>query len=115
MKPEPWHGPFVQSLEEAADLDRQRAGWADRTDANFPMPTELISQVFDDSGIDDLLGTGEVVFSESTDAALRTLSAAVAEIDLDQHPEQLWASETWRGFVNEAARVLSLVRSDLAQ
>jgi hypothetical protein len=105
----------VRSLEEAADLDRQRAAWVDRTDAHFPAPTELVSQVFDDSGIDDLLGTGELVFSQRTDAAIRALSALVEEMGLDEDPVQLWVSETWRGFANNAARVLALVRADLAR
>lgn len=115
MKLEPWHRPFVQCLEEAADLDRQRAAWVERTNAHFPPPTELVSQVFDDTGVDDLLNKGGIVFSESTDAALRALSALVAGIKLDEDPERLLASDTWLGFVQEAARVLSLVRKDLAE
>jgi hypothetical protein len=113
MKAQVWHYGFVQSLEEASDIDAQRAAWANRTNNHFPEPAELICQIFDDTGIDDLLADG-VVFSETTDAALRRLSALAARLDLDEAPERLMSSEGWLEFAHETARVLDLVRQDLA-
>jgi len=114
MKTQVWHAGFIQSLEDAADIDEQRTAWADRTSTHFPAPAELICQIFDDSGIDDLLAEG-VVFSETTDAALRRLSTLAAGLDLDGEPGRLVSSERWLEFAREAARVLALVREDLAE
>lgn len=107
-----WHAGFIQSLEEASDVEAQRAAWVDRTNTQFPAPTELICQIFDDSGINDLLAEG-AVFSETTDAALKRFSALTARLDLDEEPERLMASKRWLEFAREAARVLALVRKDL--
>ena len=114
MKIQAWHAGFLLSLEEASDIDAQRAAWVDRTSTHFPEPTELICQMFDDSGIDDLLAEG-VVFSETTDAALRWLSALAARLDMDQSPERLMSSNGWLEFARETARVLALVREDLEE
>lgn len=114
MKTQSWHSGFVKSLEEASDIGAQRAAWVDRTSIHFPEPTELICQIFDDSGVDDLLAEG-VVFSDTTDAALRRLSELAARLDLDQAPERLISSEGWIQFALETARVLALVREDLAK
>jgi hypothetical protein len=114
MKAQVWHAGFIQSLEEASDIGGQMAAWVDRTNTHFPAPAELICQIFDDSGIDDLLGEG-VVFSETTDAALRRLSTLAAGLDLDEEPGRLVSSEGWLDFAREAARVLALVREDLAE
>lgn len=109
MTMEAWHARFVQSLEEASDIDAQRAAWVDRVNIHFPAPAELICQLFDDSGIDDLLAEG-VVFSETIDAALRRLSALAARLDLGAEPEQLVSSGVWLEFVHETARALAMVR-----
>jgi len=114
MKVQVWHAGFIQSLEEASDIDGQRTAWVDRTNTRFPAPDELICQIFDDSGIDDLLAEG-VVFSETTDAALRRLSTLAAGLDLDEEPGRLMSSEGWLEFAREAARVVALVREDLAE
>ena len=113
MKAQVWHAGFLQSLEEASDIDGQRSAWVDRTNTRFPAPAELICQIFDDTGIDDLLAES-VIFSEATDAALRRLSTLAAGLDLDEEPGRLVSSERWLEFAREAARVLALVREDLA-
>jgi len=113
MKMRAWHADFVQSLEEATDIDAQRAAWIARTNTDFPEPTELLCQIFDDSGVDDLLAEG-AVFSEATDVALRELSQLASRQDLTETPERLLSSEGWLEFAREAARVLALVREELA-
>ena len=114
MKAQSWHAGFVRSLEEVSDIEAQMAAWMDRANANFPDPAELICQIFDDSGVGDLLADGRV-FSEATDAALRRLSVLAERLDLDQSPERLLSSEGWLEFVRETAGVLALVRVELAE
>lgn len=110
----PWQAAFIESLEAASDIDRQRVAWVDRTGPFFPDPVELICQIFDDSAIEDLMAKG-VVFSETTDAAIRRLDALVEGLILDQKPKQLLASEDWIEFAREAGRVCALVRGHLAE
>ena len=114
MKAQAWHTGFVQSLEEASDIDAQKAAWVDRTSTHFPEPAELICQIFDDSGIDDLLAEG-ALFSETTDAALKQLSKLAARLDLDESPERLVLSDGWVEFARETAKVLALVKEELAE
>lgn len=109
---QPWHAGLIESLEAASDLERQRSAWLGRGGPHVPDPVELVCQIFDDSAIDDVLAEG-VVFSSSTDAMLRRLSALAAELDLTLPPEALLASEGWVGFTREAARALAAVRADL--
>ncbi|MEZ4376172.1 MAG: hypothetical protein R3B07_35530 [Polyangiaceae bacterium] len=112
MKTQAWHTGFIQSLEEASDIEAQKAAWVDRRSTHFPEPAELICQMFDDSGIDDLLAEG-AVFSETTDAALRRLSKLAARLTLDESPERLALSDEWGEFARETARVLALVKEEL--
>lgn len=114
MKTQGWHVDFIQSLQDASDIEGQRSAWIERTNMEFPAPGELICQIFDDSGIDDLLDES-VVFSTATDAALRRLSKLAAGIRLDQEPERIVSSDGWVEFVRESARALALVREDLAR
>ncbi len=114
MTPEPWHAGFVESLEQAADLDGQRTAWGERTNIQFPTLVELMCQLFDDSAITDLLAEGGV-FSEATDDALRRLIVISEGLDLEDDPERLLSSAGWLAFVGAAARALELVRADLAE
>ena len=114
MKTQNWHGGFLQALEEIANTTRQRQSWVDLSDSLFPSPTELVCQLFDDSGVNDLLEKG-IVFSEDTDAILRRLSSLAGELDLDISPEVLLSSAQWIELTYQAARALDMVRADLAQ
>lgn len=110
---EPWLDSFAESLRDAADLNGQKEAWVERKRVDFPSPVELLCQIFDDSGVGDLLDAQRCVFSTTTDAALRKLAKQAARLDLDQEPKQLVASEAWIEFALEASRVLDLVRADL--
>lgn len=106
-----WHDWLVESLEMACDHAAQRAGWVDAT-RFFPPPVEVICGIFDDSAIMDLLARGPV-FSELTDASLRSLDTLAEAVDVDLHPKVLLASAAWLAFTREAERALALLRDDL--
>lgn len=114
MTMEPWHAGFLESLEAAADLHGQRTAWVDRTNTQFPDPVELMCQLFDDSGVFDLLADGGV-FCEATDAALRRLSVLADGLDVEADPGLLLSSAGWLEFAGAAARALELVSADLAE
>lgn len=63
MQQDPWHDYLVDSLEHATDLDSQRTAWDDRTLIELPInPGELMCQIFDDTGIGDLVDAGRPIF-----------------------------------------------------
>jgi hypothetical protein len=105
MKPEPWHATFIQSLQELADLQAQTRAWVGGAAPEFPSPTELVCQVFDDSGILELLARGPV-FSPETDACLLEVSRRVDEVDLEQPPQDLVRNAAWLCVVHAAADAL---------
>jgi hypothetical protein len=112
MRKQDWHAGFLQSLAEMADIVMQRQAWIEKAQSRFPSPTELVCQVFDDSGVDDLLAKG-LVFSEATDNVLRRLSGLVARVNLDVRPQELLSSKHWFEVTEEAALALDMVGADL--
>src|SRR5687768_8848777 len=102
MNAQDWHVAFLQSLEEASNLERQRRAWIGGMEPAFPTPTELICQIFDDSGVNDLLSEG-IVFSESTDALIKKLSLLTGHLNLMSGPAALLSSEDWIRFARQAA------------
>lgn len=52
---EAWLDGFTESLSDAADLDKQKEAWVEVKRVELPSPVELLCQIFDDSGVGDLL------------------------------------------------------------
>jgi hypothetical protein len=114
MSPEPWHAAVLESLDALRDADRQRRAWVERTAEPFSLsPSELVAELFGDTGLAELL-PGPGVFGKKADALLRELSALVHEIDLDQAPEALLANRTWQMAQRLAAVAYAEVESALA-
>lgn len=110
---EAWQAAFIESLEQASDIERQRRAWTAHSH-DVPDPTELMCQIFDDSAVGDFLEEGPV-FSEAADASLRRLSSLADRVDLHLPPDALLASEVWIEFAREAGRALTLVRTALGE
>jgi len=105
MAEETWESPFLESLREMSDVSAQRRAWIDGDLPNFPDPTELVSQVFDDSGLDDALAAGQV-FSPEADDLLRQLSGAVEGIDVSGRAEGWIGDVPWLRVTDLAKRAL---------
>lgn len=112
MKKEPWHDSFLESLAELADIDRQRSTWVGGEANDLPSPSELVCQVFDDSGLDDFLRSG-TVFSEPVDELLRELSNSVETFDLGKPAAELVADAEWVAIADRAGHALQKVQSIL--
>lgn len=112
MEKQPWHENFLLALEELSDPEAQRRSWLHGDETNVPPPSELINQVFDDSGIIDLLDDGPV-FSDRADKALRDLSDLVDTSDLNQPIENLLASKHWLQVASLARLALNAVHEAL--
>ena len=78
----------------------------------MPSPSELVCQLFDDSGLDDLLRSG-AVFSEPVDELLRELSNSVETLDLGKPAAERVADEEWIAIADRAKDALQKVRSIL--
>ncbi len=112
MKRETWHNNFLLSLRELADPEAQRRSWLHGDESRIPPPVELLSQVFDDSGIADLLDEG-LVFSDKADKALSNLNRLTTGINLDQPLEKLLGSELWLQITRLAATALRAIEESL--
>lgn len=89
-----WQKAVVACLRELSDTEQQKRSWLDGDGTEFPSPEELICQLFDDSGLDDLLATGDA-FSPEADALLRDLSRRVDSMNLDQAASTLLKDRAW--------------------
>lgn len=94
MKLEPWQRLVLDSLRELSDASFQTRVWLRREGEEISSPTETVNQLFDDSGLGDLL-EGELVFSEKADSLLKELSRHVDTINFEQPIEELLFGERW--------------------
>ena len=105
---EAWQETVIQSLEELSDRSRQRTFWVDRARGDFPSPAEVLCELFDDTGLSEMLALG-TVFSEEADASLRSLSEKADSITLDKAPDDLLEDSEWFELTQLASRARILV------
>ena len=110
---EPWKVTVIDSLRDLSDRAAQERSWLLHRDGAVPSPVELISSLFDDSGLGDLLDDGSV-FSPGTDRLLRELSTMVDQVDLSQPPERLLNDTRWQKLREQAAHAHAAVARDTA-
>ncbi|MCX5742961.1 MAG: hypothetical protein NT062_10745 [Proteobacteria bacterium] len=104
---ESWQRMVVDCLRDLSDAALQNRLWGD-SEPKQPSPTEIVNQLFDDSGLGDLLDAGPV-FSPEADLILKGLSLHIDSIDFDQSIEDLLADERWIGARQLAATALRAV------
>ncbi len=110
---EPWKATVIDSLRDLSDRVAQERSWLIHRDGSVPSPVELVSSLFDDSGLGELLGDGSV-FSPDTDQLLRQLSTMADEVDLSQPPERLLNDPGWQQLREQAAHAHAAVTRDTA-
>jgi hypothetical protein len=76
-------------------------------------PTELVCQLFDDSGLDELL-EGGIVFSTRADDTLRRMNVLASNLNLEQRPDDLLRDGRWLEFTRLAESALAAVETALA-
>jgi len=112
MKRELWHSRLLESLDELSDVDRQASAWVHRDLEFFPTATELLCQLFDDTGLDQLLSAGEV-FSPPLDELLRKMSTLASQVDVELPAEQLLQDALWKELAAMAAQAYNGVNDVL--
>jgi hypothetical protein len=96
------------SLRELSDADLQRQAWARGVEGILSDPEELVCQLFDDSGLGDLLEKG-VACSPHVDGLFRELDGMLATVDLAQGGRDLTESEAWGAIRAMAMRILRAI------
>lgn len=91
-----WQETVVACLRELSDTEQQKRSWLDKDRAGFPSPEELVCQLFDDSGLGDMLEAGDVAFSPECDALLGELGRKIDDVRLDQPVGSLIEDRAWR-------------------
>lgn len=99
-----------ESLGDLADIDFQRRAWLSADGPEVSSFDELICQVFDDTGLSDVIDKPylEDIVGRAAAARLRTLDRAVSEIDSDLPPAELI-------LLPEMARIRELARQALEE
>jgi len=103
---EAWKTLVIDSLRDLSDRTAQERSWLIHRDGAVPSPVEIVSTLFDDSGLGDLLDQGPV-FSPETDALLVQLGELVDNLNLQEPPEKLLMDPRWQALREHAAKALA--------
>ena len=79
---------IIDALRMLADYELQIATWLHETDVWSSFNDE-VEAIFLDSGIEEMLGQGEVVFSSKADAALKELLEIANKIGYSRDEHEL--------------------------
>jgi hypothetical protein len=99
----PWQQVVLDTLRELSDASFQERVWIRGEGDENSSPIEVVNQLFDDSGLSDLLDRG-TVFSERADGMLKELSAYIDTIDFERSAGALLADERWQELRQLAAQ-----------
>lgn len=105
-----WRSFLIEVLAELAGCEAEWEKWIKSGEAELVDPVELACQLFDDSGLGDMLEAGPV-FGESIDGRFRRLGEALDAVDSERGPEGLLGSPEWRE-VARLARELGAALSE---
>jgi hypothetical protein len=108
MNPKPWQRMVLDTLRELSDASFQERVWLRCESGEMSSPSETVNQLFDDSGLVDLLER-DAAFSGEADVALRRLGALADTIDFEQPIEDLLVDTRWLELRQLAAQALSEV------
>jgi hypothetical protein len=102
---------ILAGLRELSDVEFQRRVWLSTGAPEVSSFSETVCQLFDDTGLEDLLDRGPV-FSPELDEGLRELSAELSRIDSSAPPEEIIESSAMQS-IRRKAQVLHDRLADL--
>jgi hypothetical protein len=104
---------LVSALRELSDEVFQRKAWLASAGPTVSSFAEQISQTFDDTGLSDVLDSGQrpAELSEEAYLALKDLDRAVRQIDQSAAPRNLLKDPRMREVRVHARRAIELIRS----
>ena len=104
-----WQENIIDSLEDLADVHRQKRCWLYGELVTATSPEELLCQLFDDTTLRDRLEEGVSVFAPACDELLAELSGVVDCARLDIPPATLLRDSRWLAVVAKAKEALDQI------
>jgi hypothetical protein len=101
---------IVDALRMLADYKLQKATWPHGTDVWSSFNDE-IEAVFLDSGVEEMLGQGEVVFGSKADAALKELLEVADSIGYHRDEHEIVHTPEMAVLRQKAAYALALIEA----
>jgi len=107
----------LQCLRELADIDFQERVWIKGEGPEVSSYPELVSQLYDDTSLGDLLerGEGEPVFSSETDSLLQQLSTILDDTEAHASTADVLRTPQWAKIRSLALRASKLVEESMAE
>lgn len=106
---------IVSCLRDVANARLQQETWIHGRPGGPASPSELVSQLFDDTALGDYLDRGQPVFSPRVDSVLRSMSERVETMDLWTSPARLLEDPRWLELQQKAAEAVSLIEQEEQQ
>lgn len=101
-----WQHAAISYLVQIADIDSQRSYWLCGEGCAISSPSELLCQLFDDTGLGILLDEGRLAFDPVVDQMLLRLNRLADRVDYGAPPDVLLSSKSWHDVVDLARQVL---------
>ena len=101
----------ISRLRDLANARLQEEIWVEAKAGGPTSPAELVSQLFDDTALDEYLrgASDSLVFSPAVDALLREISEMLDKLDLAVSPKLLLREPQWLEVQRKAAMALTLI------
>ncbi len=98
-------------LKELSDINFQKRVWVKGEGPEMSSYTEVVCQLFDDTGIGDKLNEkqDEIVLSEELDAILRELSSILDSIDYRMVASDILNHPDWPKVVRLSSRAVEMM------
>jgi hypothetical protein len=98
-------------LRDLADRELQEQAWIRGQPGGPASPSELVSQLFDDTALSEYLRKrgDRVVFSNPIDALLVAISELIDQLDLEMSASLLLRKRQWQQVQEKAAEAADLI------
>lgn len=97
-------------LRELSDLEFQRRVWVKGSDTEASSFNEVVCQLFDDYGLEELLQKkDQIVFTKEIDSLLRKISSLIDSIDDGLSQEKIIKLPIWKDVLYNSSKVLELI------
>ena len=107
---------LIEALEDLSNYNFQKIAWFPNNKNLCSSYVEDVIAVFDGSGLDAALSTGEVIFDIATDKAFRDLEESTNAIDeFTQSDEEILDSPEMAIVREKAAIALALVKASVVE
>lgn len=111
MLPEYARHQIKECLHHLADIAWQERVWVHGEGKESSSLPELISQLFDDTALDDCLDAHKIALSPKIDAHLRELGRMLTHVDQEADVAMTIKSPLWQQIVELAGHIEALVEN----